>query len=356
MPLDNLRKQINELDEQIVRLLDQRARVSLRVAEEKRMAGEPSAVYYRPEREREVLERVARANPGALPTESLRAIYREIISASRELQRHHIVAYFGAPASFTHAAALRHFGRQCQFTPIGDIQGIFSAVERGAAHFGVVPIENSTEGIIPATLDQFINSPVRIVAEAYMEVHHNIMATCPLVEVRTVYSHPQPLAQCQGWIHRMLPEVKLVEVSSTPIGAQMARDDPSGAAIGTKLAADLFGLAILEERIEDYAINRTRFWVLGRETPEPSGKDKTSLLFSTRHESGSLFRSLEAFAAHRINLTLIQSRPTKHTAWEYVFFIDFNGHPNQDNVQAAMRELERNSVFVRVLGTYPEAV
>lgn len=356
MGLEDLRQKINELDEQIVRLLNERARISIEVAEEKRKSGDETTVFYRPEREREVLDRVSRANAGVLPTESLRAIYREIISASRELQRQHVVAYFGAPASFTHAAALRHFGRQCEFTAIGDVQGIFSAVERGAAHYGVVPIENSTEGIVPATLDQFINSPVRIVAETYMEVHHNLMATCPLADVRTVYSHPQPLAQCQGWLRRMLPDAKLVEVSSTPIGAQMAREDPTGAAIGTKLAADLFGLSILDERIEDYAINRTRFWILGRETPEPSGRDKTSLLFSTRHESGSLFRSLEAFAAHRINLTLIQSRPTKHTAWEYVFFIDFLGHPNQENVQAAIRELERNSVFVRVLGSYPEAV
>jgi chorismate mutase/prephenate dehydratase len=355
LALDELRDRINGLDQEIVRLLDERARVSLQVAEEKRTSGD-AAVYYRPEREREVLERVAGLSTGVLPTESLRAIYREIISASRELQRHHVVAYFGAPGSFTHAAALRHFGRQCEFTAIADIHGIFSAVERGASNFGVVPIENSTEGIIPGTLDQFVNSPVKIVAETYMEIHHNIMANCALSEVETVYSHPQPLAQCQAWLRRSLPEARLVEVSSTPHGAQAAKEDPTGAAIATKLAADLFQLTILEERIEDYAINRTRFWVLGRETPEPSGRDKTSLLFSTRHESGSLFRSLEAFAAHRVNLTLIQSRPTKHTAWEYVFFIDFHGHPDQENVQEAMRELERNSVFVRVLGTYPEAV
>jgi len=356
MELDELRRRIDSIDEEIVRLLNERAAVALQVGELKRDEEGRIPLAYAPGREREVLERVTSLGGRVLPDESLRAIYREIISASRELQRQHVVAYFGGPASFTHVAALRHFGRQCDLIAIADVQGIFSAVERGAAHFGVVPIENSTEGIIPATLDQFVTSQVKIVAETYTEVHHNLLARCEFDQINTVYSHPQPIAQCQGWLRRSLPKADVVEVSSSAHGAELAAQDPAGAAIATKLAAEMYGLSILEERIEDYAINRTRFWVLGREGQPRCGQDKTSLVFSTRHEAGSLFRSLEAFAAHRINLTMIQSRPTKHTAWEYVFFIDFSGHPEDPEVQGALRELERNSVFVRILGSYPEAV
>lgn len=356
MNIEEYRAAIDEVDRELVRLLNERARIALAVGELKRAGQGADAIAYAPDRERDVLTKVVAASDGPLPAESLRAIYREIISASRELQRQHVVAYFGGEASFTHAAALRHFGRGCELKALGDIQEIFSAVERSAVHFGIVPIENSTEGVIPATLDQFVNSPLRIVAETYMEIHHNLLARCQLSEVERVYSHPQPLAQCQGWLRRVLPYATLIEESSSAHGARRAAEDPHGAAIATKLAAELYGLSILEERIEDYVINRTRFWVLGKESPGPSGRDKTSLLFSTRHEAGALYKSLRAFSDHNINLTLIQSRPTKHTAWEYVFFIDVQGHPEDEGVQLAIRELERNSVFVRVLGSYPEAV
>lgn len=356
MRIEDLRIRIDEIDTDLVRLLNERARIALEVREAKRTSGGDVGTTYVPGRERTVMEHVLGASTGDMPPDSLRAIYREIISATRELQRQHSVAYFGGPASFTHAAALLHFGQQCDFVPIADIHGIFSAVETKAAHYGVVPIENSTEGVIPATLDQFVNSPVRIVAETYMEVHHCLLARCPLEQVERVYSHPQPIAQCEGWLRRMLPRAKIVEVSSTPQGARQAVDDPTGAAIATKLAADIYDLQILEERIEDYAINRTRFWVIGREVLPPSGRDKTSLLFSTRHEAGSLYRALKAFADHGISLTMIQSRPAKHTAWEYVFFLDLAGHPDDEFVRRAMRELESASVFLRVLGSYPEAV
>jgi chorismate mutase/prephenate dehydratase len=355
MSLDDLRARIDEIDREVVRLLNERAQIALSVGGIKRDEGENDIAYV-PGREREVLERVVASSDGTLPDESLRAIYREIISASRELQRQHVVAYFGGPGSYTHAAALRHFGQQCDFTGMNDIQAIFSAVDRSAAHFGVVPIENSTDGVITATLDEFMSSQVRIVGETHTEIHHYLLANCRLAEVRTVYSHPQPIAQCVGYLRRTLPDVEVREVASSPLGAKLASEDPSGAAISTKLSAEIFGLSVLDERIEDHTMNRTRFWVLGRSCPKPSGRDKTSLAFSTRHEHGSLFRSLEAFAAHRINLVMIQSRPVKHTPWEYVFYIDFLGHPDEPHVQAALRELERNSVFVRVLGSYPEAV
>ncbi len=356
MGIENLRGRIDQLDEEIVRLLNERARIAIDVREAKRTSAGEVGTTYVPSRERSVLEHVVGSSSGDMPADSLRAIYREIISATRELQRQHTVAYFGGPASFTHAAALLHFGQQCEFVPIGDIHGIFSAVETKAAHYGVVPIENSTEGVIPATLDQFVNSPARIVAETYMEIHHCLLARVPIEQVERVYSHPQPIAQCEGWLRRVLPQAKLIEVSSTPQGAREAADDPNGAAIATKLAADIYDLNILEERIEDYAINRTRFWVIGREVLPPSGRDKTSLLFSTRHEAGSLYRALRAFADYGISLTMIQSRPAKHTAWEYVFFIDLAGHPDDEGVRGAMRELESASVFLRVLGSYPEAV
>ncbi len=356
MSLDDLRARINNLDADIVRLLNERARIALEVREQKRDSEGNLGATYVPGREREVLERVMAASGGDMPNESLVAIYREIISATRELQRQHVVAFFGAEASFTHAAALLHFGQQCEFTPYADIQEIFSAVERSAAHYGVVPIENSTEGVIPATLDQFVNSPIRIVAETYMEIHHCLLARCALEEIERVYSHPQPIAQSQGWLRRHLPKAEIVEVTSSAHGARKAAEDPHSAAVATKLAADLYDLTILEERIEDYTINRTRFWVLGKECPVATERSKTSLLFSARHEAGSLYRALRAFSDHEISLTMIQSRPTKHTAWEYVFFIDFLGHPEQPGVRHALRELEANSIFLRVLGSYPESL
>lgn len=352
MSLEELRSQIDELDQKVVALLNERAELVCHIAEEKALR---SISAYVPGREREVLDNLIRSNRGPLSDEALKNIYREIISASRSLERQETVAFYGSPASFTHTAAVRNFGSECEYLPFSDIQAIFTAVEKGTATYGVVPIENSTEGVVPATLDAFIGSPLRISAETYMEIHHNLLSPTSLDHVQRVYSNFQCLAQCHSWLRANLPHAELVECSSSSKGAEAAAQDEHSAAIATRLAAELYGLNILAERIEDYAINRTRFWILGNADNSPTGRDKTSILFSTQHKVGALYEALGVLARHRINLTLIQSRPLKHTPWEYVFYADVEGHSADPAVAESIRELEEHAVFVRVLGSYPVA-
>lgn len=350
--LERLRKQIDELDNQIAQLLSRRAELAKQVG---RVKNEANLPIYVPTRERAILDSIVSRNEGPLPADALRNIFREIISACRALEHRPRVAYFGLPASFTHMASLKTFGAECEFLPQADIRDVFAAVAKGSADYGVVPIESSTGGLVPETVDQFIESPLQISAEAYLDVHHCLLSKGRLEEVRRVYSHAQPLAQCQKWLREHLPKAELVtEASSSHAAQRAAHEGPGAAAVSTQLAAEMYELSILAERIEDRAINRTRFWVVGHTRNSASGRDKTSVLFSTRHEAGALFRALEAFAQHQINMTMIQSRPSPSRPWEYVFFVDFQGHPSQPNVAQALAELERHSQFVRVLGAYPE--
>jgi len=351
MDLDEWRSRINGLDEQILRLLNQRAAVALRIGELKQQTELP---YYVPEREAEIIDRLLRLNPGPLPAEAIRAVWREILSASLALEHPLLVAYLGPPATFTHQAATLHFGSSARFGPRQSIAEIFDAVEKGHAEFGVVPVENSTDGSVSLTLDRLIDSNLLITGEILLEITHHLLARAPeLAAIRTVCSHPQALAQCRQWLAVNLPDATIMEASSTAAAAERAVSDPSVGAIGSELAAELYGLLILRSRIEDNPFNSTRFLVLGRRPVPPSGKDKTSILCSIKHEVGALAKFLEPFARHGLNLTKIESRPTKRRPWEYVFFVDFEGHQTNPPVHAAVADVRERCLFLKILGSYP---
>ncbi|MBI2152484.1 MAG: prephenate dehydratase [Candidatus Rokubacteria bacterium] len=353
MDLDEFRSRINALDEQILKLLNQRAEAALRIGELKRRQDLP---YFVPEREAEIVRRLLSLNSGPLPAEGVKAVWREILSASLALEHPLPVAYLGPPASFTHQAAILRFGSSATLVPARTIAEVFDEVERGRAEFGVVAVENSTEGSVNVTLDHLIDSDLLIAGELSLEISHHFLSQAPEVaSVRTVCSHPQALAQCRQWLTANLPEVTLEEVSSTSAAAERAVGDPTVAAVASELAARLYDLPVLRRRIEDNPLNSTRFLMLGRRAMPPTGKDKTSILCSLKHEVGALATFLEPFARHGLNLTKIESRPTKRRPWEYVFFVDFEGHLETPPVQAALSEIRERCLFLKILGSYPTA-
>jgi chorismate mutase/prephenate dehydratase len=354
MGLDEWRARIDEIDRQLLRMLSQRAELSLEIGRAKRESGEPVLV---PQREQEILDELARVNPGPLPAGAIRAIWSEILSASRCLQRPFRVSYLGPPGTNTHLAALRHFGSSAEFLPVRGIAEVFEEVERGRAEVGLVPIENSSEGVVNHTLDGLIDSELLISGEVSLEIHHHLLSrAADLGDVKRVFSHPQALAQSRGWLGRHLPDAEVVEMPSTSVAAEQAVLDASAAAVASELAGQLYGLAALRERIEDYANNVTRFLVIGRSAVGRTGRDKTSILFSIRDEVGTLHRILEPFASARLSLTKIESRPTRRRPWEYVFFVDFEGHRDDPVTQGVLAAVRDRCLFLKVLGSYPVAV
>jgi chorismate mutase/prephenate dehydratase len=266
------------------------------------------------------------------------------------------IAYLGPAGTFSHQAALAKFGTSSELKPVDTIPDVFAEVERRNANYGVVPVENSTEGVVPYTLDMFSQTKLKVCAEVFVPVVHNLATKAETMkDVKRLYAHPQAFAQSRGWIREHLPKIEVVDVTSNSKAAQMAAVDSEGAAITTDIASELYKVPLVAQHIEDSPHNRTRFLVIGENEPKPSGKDKTSIFFSVRHKAGALLRALAAFDAHNINLTMIESRPTKQMPWEYVFFIDFQGHVKEDHVGHALRMLEEQSLFVTVLGSYPEA-
>jgi chorismate mutase/prephenate dehydratase len=353
MNLDDWRSRINELDNQILHLLNQRAEAALKIGDLKRRHDLP---YYVPERVAEIIARLTAENPGPLPAETVRAVWREILSGCLSLEHPLTVAYLGPKATFTHQAALQHFGATCRFTPARAIVDIFDIVEGGRAAFGVVPVENSTEGAVNVTLDRLIDSDVSICGERYLTISQHLLSHArELRDVKTVLSHPQGLAQCRGWLAQHMPEVPTQEFSSTAGAAEQAAGDPSLAAIASDLAGELYGVPVLRPRIEDNPHNATRFLVIGRAPVGATGRDKTSILFAMRNEPGALYRILEPLARAGINLSKIESRPAKRRPWEYVMFVDFEGHRTMSAVTAALAELEARALFLRILGSYPAA-
>lgn len=356
MRIDDHRRRIDALDVEIVRLLNERAECARLIGESKARA---DRIAYVPDRERQVLERVSACNTGPLSDTALHFIYREIISACRALERPMTVAYWGPPASNTHVAARQRFGAQAEFLETGSVTEVFNQVQRGKADFGVVPVENSTEGVIAHTLDMFLQCDLQIGSEIYVPIQHNLLSNASSLEkLKRVYTMFQATAQCREWIESQLGHVELVEATTTARGAALAAQDPEAGAIANLAAAEYYGLNVLAEHIEDNPRNRTRFWVIGRIQPPPSGRDKTSILFSVRHEPGALAHALAAFERYKVSLTFIESRPTKQTPWEYVFFVDVQGHTEEgpDNaLQKALAQLKKLCLFVRVLGSYPEA-
>ncbi|HET8577321.1 MAG TPA: prephenate dehydratase [Methylomirabilota bacterium] len=353
MNLDDWRSRINNLDEQILNLLNQRGSAALQIGELKRQKDLP---YFVPEREAQILERLVALNSGPLSAEAVRAIWREILSASLALEHPLPVAYFGPPGTNTHAAAMRRFGSSIRFVAVRSIAEVFDEVERGRAAFGVVPVENSTEGAVNVTLDRLIDAEVYITGEVTLDITHYLLSRATdLGEIKVVCSHPQALAQCRQWLNANLPDVKPEEVSSTSAAAERARDDATVAAIASELAARMYDVPVLRPRIEDNPSNSTRFLVIGRQPAPPTGRDKTSILFSMKNEPGVLYSILQPFAARRLNLTKIESRPTKRRPWEYVNFVDFEGHRDTEDVRAVLGEVKERCQFLKILGSYPAA-
>jgi len=350
--LDDLRHQIDKLDAEIVSLINARAKTARQIGAIKAKAG---IKPYNPSREIQVYKQVAARNSGPLPHEAFQAIYREIMSATIALERPTRVAYFGQPGTFTHLAARIKFGSSVEYIPARDIRDVFMAVSRGRADYGVAPIENSTEGGINQSIDMFSETRLKIASEIYLPIHHHLLSKSPLAQVRVVYSHPQPFAQCRNWVLGNLGSAAQREAGSTAAAAEMAAKEPHAAAIAGELAAEIYGIPIIVEHIEDVPDNMTRFFVVAERMAERTGKDKTSLLVSVRDEPGALLRLLQPFQAHSINLTRIESRPSKRRAWEYNFFLDFEGYVSDEKVQAALRELEGHARHVAVLGSYPAA-
>lgn len=353
MGLDEWRVRIDDIDRQLLQLLNERAAIALEVGRAKRQAG---ASVHVPERERAVLEGLVQLNAGPLSPDAVRAIWREILSASRALQRPFRVSHLGPVATFTHQAAIQCFGASAEYVPARGVHEVFAEVEQGRADAGVVPVENSTEGVVNHTLDRLIDSELLICGEIQMQIHHYLLSRArDLGEVKQVYSHPQALAQCRGWLDRNLRDAQAVEVASTGHAAERALEDTSAAAIASDLAGQLYGLPVLRERIEDLAQNKTRFLIVGGLASGPTGRDKTSILLSIKDEVGALYRILEPFATARCNLTKIESRPTRRRPWEYVFFVDFEGHRDDPVVQRVLAALRERCLFLKVLGSYPVA-
>jgi chorismate mutase/prephenate dehydratase len=357
--LTEIRDEIDQLDEQIQQLISQRATLAQEVAETKlAAAGEGGAVtFYRPEREAQVLARVMERNSGPLGDEEMARLFREVMSACLALEQPMNIAFLGPEGTFTQAAALKQFGHSVLTHPMSSIPAVFHAVEAEQAHYGVVPVENSTEGVISHTLDMFINSPLRINGEVELRIHHNLMSReSDLTAIRRIYSHQQSLAQCRGWLDEQMSGVDQITVSSNAEAARIASREPGAAAIAGEVAAEIYQLQLLVRNIEDEPDNTTRFLVIGNQMPAPSGRDKTSLLVSTHNRPGALYQLLSPFAENRVSMSRIESRPSRRGNWDYLFFVDIDGHAEDDNVRRALESLESGATMFRVLGAYPKAI
>ena len=354
MSLEDLRQKIDTVDAQLVILLNERADISLEVGRQK--VADKSARYFAPERERDQFLRLAALHGGgALPKEALFAIFREIISASIALQKPMTVAYWGPSGTFTEMAALQRFGSSALYHDCRSIPEVFGEVERDRADYGVVPVENSTDGVVTYTLDMFHETTLKVCAEIFVGIVQNLLTHAKsLDQIQRLYSAPIVIAQCRRWLDTHLPHVETIEVQPTSKAAERAAADPHGAAIAPKRAAEVYAIPMLHESIQDSPHNRTRFLVIGRNEPPATGRDKTSALFAVKNEPGSLGRALRAFETHNVNLTMIASRPAKNAAWEYVQFADFQGHENDEPVKRALEDLRKQSIYVNVLGSYPE--
>ncbi len=354
--LNAIRERIDELDLEIQKLLNARAEAAQEVARIK-LAEDPHAEFYRPEREAEVLRKVKERNSGPLDGEEVARLFREIMSACLALEQPLKVAFLGPEGTFTQAAALKHFGHSVKTISMGSIPDVFREVESSACHYGVVPVENSTEGVISHTLDTFLNSPLHICGEVTLRIHHHLLSKASALDtVRLVYSHQQSLAQCRGWLDRHLPHAERIAVGSNAEAASLARENASSAAIAGEAASEIYQVPMLEKNIEDEPGNTTRFLVIGKKDALPSGEDKTSLMFSMHNKAGGLHSILAPLAEHGISMTRIESRPSRRGRWDYVFFVDIEGHRKDTKVAKALLVLEKASTLFKILGSYPKAV
>jgi chorismate mutase/prephenate dehydratase len=352
--LAKLRERIDALDEQLQALITERAEVAQKVAQAKTQSEDNN--FYRAEREAQVLRKVKERNDGPLSDEEIARLFREIMSACLALEQVMTIAFLGPEGTFTQAAALKHFGHSVKTLPLATIRDVFREVESGNASYGVVPIENSTEGVVNHTLDQFMSSTLNICGEVDLRIHHHLLVNTANEDVKRIYSHQQSLAQCREWLETNMPGIELVDVSSNAEAARLAAQEKHAAAIASEAAAEIYGLNIRVKNIEDEPDNTTRFLVIGHRLTPRSGTDKTSLLVSTQNKPGALHDILEPLMHNSISMTRIESRPSRRGMWDYVFFIDFEGHREDDNVARTLKELEQAASFLKVLGSYPRAV
>lgn len=356
--LPELRQQIDALDVQIHELINRRAQCAQQVAEVKKAEDPTITSFYRPEREAQVLQMVMQRNQGPLAGETVARLFREIMSACLALESPLKIAFLGPNGTFTHAAALKHFGHAAITRPMATIDEVFREVEAGSAHYGVVPVENSSEGVVNHTLDCFINSGLKIIGEVELRIHHNLLVAegTQLKNISRVYSHQQSLAQCRKWLDAHFPKIERIAVSSNAEAARLVKGEWHSAAIAGETAAELYGLKKLHENIEDNPSNTTRFLIIGQEQTPPSGDDKTSIIVAAHNEAGALYRILEPFYRNGLSLTRIETRPSQSDIWSYVFFIDFEGHQQQPQVKAVLDELHSRVRELKNLGSYPKAV
>jgi chorismate mutase/prephenate dehydratase len=344
--------EISELDKEIIHLLEKRAAL---VKGKRGIEDISSGVEFNFSARQSVLDLVEQMGSGVIPAGGLNRIFTEIISQCEAIARPVSVGYLGPEGTFTHQAAINAFGSAHNLFPLPAIDDLFDAVEKKQLDFACVAIENSTGGVVHNVLDRFLNSDVKIQSEIIIYIHHCLISSVPMSQIRRIFSHSQSFLQCSHWLRQSMSGVELVEVSSTVEGVRRAKESTDGAAIAGELAARLNGMDVIASDIQDILENYTRFVIIGRGATAPTGADKTSLIISIKHKPGSLFEALQPFAARGINLTKIESRPTRQRPWEYVFFIDFDGHVNDEPVRNVLKELEQATIFIRFLGSYPRA-
>lgn len=343
------RKEIDKIDREIVSLLHGRAGFVKKIADIKNAAG---SHIYDPAREALILKKLKKGN---FPADGLKAVFNEIFSVSRAIQRRVTIAYLGPMASYSHLAAISRFGKMADFSPVDSIKDVFAEVEKGNADYGCVPIENSTEGAVNYTYDNFADSDLSICSEILLEIPHNLLSNAKsMKDIRRVYVHPQTRAQCRGWLEANLPDAELVEVSSNSKSAMLAAKDKKSAGIGSKLASEAYGVKVMRTAIQDLADNYTRFFILGSQINKRTGDDKTTIMVSIKDKVGALYNLLKPFQTHGVNLTNIESRPSRKKAWDYYFFVDFTGHVDDKRVKAVLKDVEKNCGFVKILGSYPK--
>jgi chorismate mutase / prephenate dehydratase len=348
--LEEIRNKIDEVDSRLVELLNERADLVHEVGVVKKGAG---ISIYAPEREEALLQRLVKKSKGRLPATAIRTIYREIMSASFALEKGLGIAYLGPEATYTHQAARTKFGALVDYIPQPNISDVFDQVTRKIADYGVVPIENSLEGAVNHTLDVFMDSELKICAQIMLRIEHHLLSNSPLETIKKVYSHPQAIGQCRRWLQQHGNHWEQIEVSSTTRAAELAAHEPNSAAIAGALAAETYELNLLAKSIQDSAINTTRFLVISHETCPPTGDDKTSLMFCVKDEVGALYKAIEPFNRLKLSMSKIESRPSKRKNWEYFFFVDVDGHCDDEAVRSAITELHHHCTFVKVLGSYP---
>ncbi len=354
MPLDEIRQKIDSIDTQLLDLLAQRAECVHTVGEIKKKEG---LQIYAPEREELLLRKLIEKSGGKLPEQSIRAIYREIMSMALALEDDLKIAYLGPKGTWTHQAAIKKFGHSVAYNSQPNFAEVFDQVARRKADYGVVPIENSTEGAVSHTLDLFVDSPLHICAQILLRIENGLMATIPREQIKTLYSHPQVFGQCRNWILKNFPDADLVEVSSTTKAAELAKKNAAdgAAALGGPLAAEIHGLKMLDECIQDSPTNTTRFLVIGEKTCPPTGNDRTSILFSCKDKPGSLLKALQVFEDIEVNMSKIESRPSKQRDWEYNFYVDLAGHCEDPKIAKGIEKLSDFCSMVKILGSYPDA-